>query len=66
MTLSADHFPKSGIISLTLPGTVKTVPSRLLFNAKQLQKAVFLEGVEVLGESVFANCEALTEVTLPN
>ena len=66
VTLSADHFPKSGIISLTLPGTVKTVPSRLLFNAKQLQKAVFLEGVEVLGESVFANCEALTEVTLPN
>lgn len=50
--------------SLIIPGTIKVVPASAFNNGKSLRSVVVEEGVESIA-GAFADCSALTDVSLP-
>lgn len=52
--------------SVTIPGSVKTIGSGAFASAFNLVKATLGEGVTYLGDRVFHDCWALTDLVLPS
>lgn len=61
--LGGRAFNASGITSIVIPGTVKTV-GVLAFFQSYIEKATIEEGVEILESSAFRQC-GLKEITIP-
>ena len=51
--------------SLTIPGTIKNLPSYLCEMSDSLEEVIILPGVESLGAFSFSNCPLLKKVELP-
>lgn len=58
-------FENSGIESIVIPGTVKTVGSNVFSNCSSLSTLTIEDGVETIGEKAFYNSSALKDVTVP-
>ena len=58
-------FENSGIESIVIPGTVKTVGSNAFSNCSSLSALTIEDGVETIGLEAFSNCSALKDVTVP-
>ena len=54
------------IRSVSIPGTVQTIPENTFRNCYGLNEISLGEGVEVLGDSCFSGCSALKTVHLPD
>ena len=65
--ISHSGFSNTGITSVTIPNTVKTIGRRAFHGCEQLQTVTFEEGsqLQTIGEEAFAECTALAEITLP-
>lgn len=58
-------FYETGLVSVTVPGSVQTVMNNAFAGCESLQSVKLSPGAEDLYEGVFQNCTALTEVSLP-
>ncbi len=58
-------FENSGIESIVIPGTVKTVGSNAFGNCSSLSALTIEDGVETIDDNAFSNCSALKDVTVP-
>ncbi len=56
----------SGIESLSIPSTVKTIETSAFYYCASLKSLTVAEGVETIGETAFCNCFKLDSVTLPD
>ena len=64
VAVSNEAYYGSGIRSITLPATMRTVPTGLCANCSELTHIRF-NGQVVINESAFEGCTALTELNLP-
>ena len=63
--LSGAAFRNSGLVSITVPGNVKTVESNVLYSCSDLETVEFQEGVQTLGADLFGDCKLLKELVIP-
>ena len=61
--LGSRAFNASGITSIVIPGTVKTVGANAFFQS-YIEQATIEDGVEILGDAAFRSC-SLKEITIP-
>lgn len=54
------------VVSLTIPGTIKTIGQMSMSYWSALEKVVLEEGVETIGWESFFYCKSLSEVDLPD
>jgi hypothetical protein len=54
------------IVSLTLPGSLKTIPDAAFEYLDSLTELVIPEGVKTIGADAFQYCESLLKVTFPS
>ncbi len=57
---------ESDITSISLPGSIKSVPSGLFCWYDNLESVTISEGVEEIGDYLFEECRKLTDINLPN
>jgi hypothetical protein len=55
----------STLVSVVIPGSIKTVGEYAFGYCKNLQEVIMREGVTTIGMSAFDNCTRLKEVTIP-
>lgn len=63
------HGKESGInrlVSVVVPGTVKSIGERAFGDCKNLKKVTLCEGVERIGSNAFTGCEKLKRLQLPS
>ena len=65
-TLEAGAFCMTGLKSITIPGSVKTVGSYAFSDCESLESVVIERGVETLKTEAFYNCGWVTEVSVPS
>lgn len=68
-TIGKSAFESSGLVSVTIPGTVSltSTTQRYIFRyCTSLKTVVIEEGFTVLPDGMFTGCTALTSVTLPD
>ncbi len=63
--IGAQAFFRSGIRSLTIPGSVKNIPYGLCLLCPDLEELVLKEGVETIENEAFNSCSSLKTVVLP-
>ncbi len=63
--LGAWAFHSSGIVSIDIPGRVKSIPQGAFSHCSNLEIVNILNGVARIANQVFENCNALASVTLP-
>lgn len=63
--IHSEAFFNSDIVSLTIPGTIKTLHQNAIDYACDLQTAVLEDGVEYLGRYCFNDCSELEFLSLP-
>lgn len=61
-----DAFAYSGLEEITIPGSVKLIPTNAFFQCSGLREAVVERGVFTLEYGAFQGCGNLARVTLPN
>ncbi len=61
-----DFCNNKTVVSLTIPGNIKTVGQMSMSNWSALEKVVFEEGVETIGWESFYYCKSLSEVDFPD
>ena len=54
------------IESITIPGTIKTIPDECFTEFDGLQKLVLNDGIEVIGNRAFMDCSQLSEINIPD
>ena len=54
---------KSG--SITIPGTVASIPGNVFSNRQCISKITIESGVSTIAANAFSNCKALTSITIP-
>ena len=59
-------YAVDGVRSVTIPGTVKEIPSSLCDDQSALTTVVLKNGVETIGARAFQNDKNLSSVSLPN
>ena len=59
-------FKGRGIISLTIPNSVKVIGEKAFENCEKLTLVSFGNSVDSIGHRAFANCNALESIELPN
>ena len=59
-------FAGSGLVKITVPGSVKVISKGMFSLCQRLTTAVLSDGVERIGESAFASCGALMNVSIPS
>ena len=59
-------FAYSGITSITLPGSLRTIGANAFQDCHQLSSIDIPEGVTTIGSTVFAYCNVLSKIVLPN
>lgn len=57
---------ESGIISVSIPGTVSTIGTGAFKNCKNLLSATIPEGVKTVGDSAFMACKRLQHIDFPS
>ncbi len=55
----------SSLTSVTIPGTIKTVPSKAFRDCSGLRKVVIEDGVTTIENAAFYDCVSLESVTIP-
>lgn len=60
-----ENFEEIYITSITIPGTVKSIPERLLSYSPCLESVVLEEGIEEIGNYAFSGCN-LNSIDLPD
>lgn len=58
-------FSGSGLKSIVIPGSVKTVDYYAFYGCASLEQVVLENGVQTLGSNAFGNCSKLKSLTLP-
>ncbi len=51
--------------SITIPGVIKSIPDYCFNFFSGLTKVTLNDGVEIIGDEAFFNCEKLTEISIP-
>ena len=64
--ISEGAFSEARIVSLSVPGTVKSISDYAFDSCSYLKSISLGEGVESIGQSVFRGCSSLTTVSLPD
>ena len=66
--ISLSGFSNTGITSVTIPDTIKTIGRRAFHGCEQLQTVTFEAGsqLQTIDDEAFDGCTALTEITLPH
>lgn len=64
--IGCQAFKRCGIHGINIPGSVKAIKDEAFMNCKLLKMLEINEGVLVWGTSVFAGCDELETVSLPN
>lgn len=64
-TLGSGAFTKTGISTLTIPGSVRELPELSFSEMPQLTSVTFAEGLESIGKNAFYLCPKLQSITLP-
>lgn len=64
-TMDSYCFTNTDLYSLYIPGTLKTIPYDGFAYNENLAYLTFGEGVEVIGECAFYNCNSLTTLNCP-
>ena len=59
-------FKRCGIHEINMPASIKAIKDEAFMNCKLLKKLEINEGVLVWGTTVFAGCDELETVSLPN
>lgn len=61
------HFENcTNLVSITIPGTIKSIPFYCFNGCSNLKEVYLSEGVESIGEGAFYGCNQLTSIVLPN
>lgn len=63
--IGINAFENSGIESIVIPGTVKTICNQAFSNCSSLSALTIEDGVETIDLEAFSNCSALKDVTVP-
>lgn len=63
--ISDSLFYKSGLSSVVLPSSLKSIGINAFGYSYGLKSVTFSEGLEVIGNSAFSDCESLESVELP-
>ena len=58
-------FDPETLTSITIPASVRSLPTFAFYGCRHLTRAVLSDGVEEIGLFAFADCPALTDITLP-
>ena len=59
-------FAETGLVSVTVPESVKYLSNASFLGCRQLRSATILSRQEYLSDHMFAYCDSLTEVVLPD
>lgn len=54
------------LVSVTIPGTVKSIGRRAFADCANLKQVILCEGIERIEPHAFANCRMLTSVVIPD
>ncbi len=65
LTLDAGAFYGSGVVTLTLPSTLKEIPQEEFAGCSALRRVTLAEGLETIGEGAFRGSSLEGTVTLP-
>ena len=63
--MSAFSDKRGVVLSVVIPGSVKTIPERLFSNHVKLESVAFEKGVTTFGKETFKGCTGLRSVVLP-
>lgn len=63
--INSNAFENSGLESIVIPGTVKTICNNAFSNCISLSALTIEDGVETIEFAAFSNCSALKDVTVP-
>ena len=58
-------FEQSGLLEITIPGSVDTIGGRAFYNDTKLKELTICDGVGDIGSNAFEECTALPSVTIP-
>lgn len=61
----AGAFQECAITSISLPATIKTIPTKTFYGCQQLKSVTLPEGITTIMTGAFANCSSLEEIYLP-
>ncbi len=64
-TIGPSAFSYTKLSSVTIPASVREIGGSAFWGSA-VSEVVFEYGVQILGNSVFTNCDNLTSITLPN
>ncbi len=64
-TIEGDAFAHSGLISVTIPGSIKDLSTGAFMYSKSLVSVIIKEGVESIGKDAFVECPLTSSVNLP-
>ena len=59
-------YGRESLVSVTIPGTVKTVGDQAFTSCRSLRTVSIANGVETIGKNAFRYCYSLTDVSLPS
>jgi hypothetical protein len=62
-TIGVGAFARTGISSLTIPNSVKTIEAWAFYECKNLKDVTIGSGVTGIADAAFGNCTALTSIT---
>lgn len=65
-TIGANAFLNSNITELTMPNTIINIETKAFYNSKVLTSVKLSNGLEYIGNQVFAKCSNLISVDLPD
>ncbi|MCQ2973612.1 MAG: leucine-rich repeat protein [Bacteroidales bacterium] len=54
-----------GLISITIPATIKNIADNAFFNCSNLNSVTFLCNISAIRQQTFSGCSSLTEIILP-
>lgn len=64
--MDGEGFKNSQLTSITIPGTIETLPYQMCQNAAKLERVIVSEGTTLIKSSAFSHCASLKEIVLPD
>ena len=65
-SIAGGAFSGTGIVSVRIPATVRSIGGESFMNCKDLSTVVFEEGVTTIQESAFEGCVSLKKIVFPD